>query len=100
MGFVETIQIIRDFVIIAGFLIVIVLVVILYRKITNILNLTGRIFQSVGDLSDAVSENLVEPVKSGTGLIFGVGKLVSFVLSLSGRAKRETKGKGEGGDGQ
>ena len=94
--FAETVGVIRDFVLIVIFLLAIIVLLVLYKKIAGVLDSAKRTLKSAEDVAAAVSEKVVGPAASGSGLAFGAGKLVGFVLGLSGKRRR----KGGKSDGQ
>ena len=77
---------IRDLLLLAILLVILVLVFSIYRKVSQALNSAGRILDNTEDIVNTVSENLVRPAASGSGVAFGLGKMIAF---LRGSKKRE-----------
>ncbi len=94
----ETIVTIRDIAIIvfslggAFFLLVLLLLVFgLYRKVSSLLNSARKTVKSVEEITTAVSDSLVKPATAGSGIAFGAGKLLSFLLGFRRGGKKNGK---------
>lgn len=94
LGVVETVAIIRDFLLIFVFLSVLIVTLLSYRKVSTILDSAKRTMISVEEVAETVSSRIVGPAASGSGAAFGLGKVAAFFLGLS----RRKKDKGKGGD--
>ena len=94
----ETIVTIRDIAIIVfvlgGSLVLLVsflLVFGLYRKVSSLLNSARNTVKSVEEITSAVSDSLVKPATAGSGIAFGAGKLISFLLGFRRGGKKNGK---------
>ena len=98
MGAAETIEVVRDFLLIFVFLSALIVMLLSYRKVSTILDSAKRTMVSVEEVAETVSSRIVGPAASGSGVAFGAGKVAAFFLGLRGRKKE--RGKGGDGDGQ
>lgn len=76
---------IRDLLILTILLVVLILVFSIYRKVSQALNSAGRILENTEDIVNTVSENIVRPASSGSGIAFGIGKMVAFLRGTKSR---------------
>ena len=88
----NTISIIRDVALIVILLLVTTILLFLYVKISKALNSVARTVNNLADIADALGAKIIAPAAAGSGLAFGAGKLVAFVLGFS------KKGKAKGGE--
>ena len=70
---------IRDLLLLAILLVILILVFSIYRKVTQALNSAGRILDNTEDIVNTVSENIIRPASSGSGVAFGLGKMFAFL---------------------
>ena len=94
----ETIVTIRDIAIIVfvlgGSLLLLVsllLVFGLYRKVSSLLNSARKTVKNIEEITSAVSDSFVKPAASGSGIAFGAGKLISFLLGFRKGGKKNGK---------
>ena len=94
----ETIGTIRDIIIIVfvlgGSLFLLVSVILLfrlYRKVSSLLSSVRKTIKNVEEITSAVSESFVKPATAGSGVAFGAGKLISFLLGFRKGGKKNGK---------
>ena len=87
----DILAIIRDSLLILVFLMILMLLVVTYRKLSAVLNSARKTLKNVEEVAAAVSGKIVGPATAGSGVAFGAGKLAAFVLGFS-RKKRKKKG--------
>ena len=92
--FAEIVGVIRDVLIILIFSLVLVVLLVIYRKTSKVLDSARRTMKNVEEMADAVANSVVGPAAAGSGLAFGAGKLAAFVLGLA--RKRRKGGKNDG----
>lgn len=68
----------RDLLLLTILLVILVLLISIYRKVSQALNSAGRILDNTEEIVNTVSENLVRPAASGSGFAFGLGKMIAF----------------------
>ena len=69
----------RDLLLLSILLIILILVFSIYRKVSQALNSAGRILDNAEEIVNTVSENIVRPASSGSGIAFGLGKMLAFL---------------------
>ncbi len=84
-GIAIYVGLVRDLLLLIILLVILVVVVLIYRKISRGLSSAGRILENTEEIVSAVSENIVKPASSGSGIAFGLGKIFAF---LSGMKKQ------------
>ena len=90
----EIIAVIRDIafiVLLLVMLVVAVVAVVLVRKVSSVLNSAKRTAKGVEDIMSTVSGSVVKPAAAGSGVAFGAGKILAFILGL-GRQKKKQGG--------
>lgn len=80
MDAAEIIAMIRDIALLVMIVVVTTAVIVIYVKLSKILNTAKRTLESVEGIISTVSEKLVAPAAAGSGLAFGVGKLAAFLF--------------------
>ena len=85
----EIIAVIRDIAFIVILLAVLVVAVVLVRKVSSVLNSAQRTAKGVEDMMSTVSGSVVRPAAAGSGVAFGGGKVLAFILGLSRRKKKQ-----------
>ena len=78
---------VRDLLLLTILLVILLLVFSIYRKVTQALNSAGRILDNTEEIVNTVSENIVGPASSGSGVAFGLGKVFAF---LRGAKKKDS----------
>ena len=99
MGAEELLAIIRDlalilFVCIAMLVVSIttILGLLLYRKISPILDSAKATAKQAEDLSSHIGEKVVKPLVGGSSFAFTTGQVAAFILGLSRRKGRRNNG--------
>ena len=85
----EIIAVIRDIAFIVLLLVTLVVALVLVRKVSSVLNSAKRTAKGVEDMMSTVSGSLVKPATAGSGVAFGAGKILAFILGLSRRKKKQ-----------
>ena len=76
---------VRDLLLLAILLFILILVISIYRKVSQALNSAGRILDNTEEIVNTVSENIVRPASSGSGVAFGIGKMIAFLRGTKSR---------------
>lgn len=76
---------VRDLLLLAILLVILILVISIYRKVSQALNSAGRILDNTEEIVNTVSENIVRPASSGSGVAFGIGKMIAFLRGTKSR---------------
>ena len=90
----EVVGIVRDVLLILVFLLAILILFVMWRKISSVLGSVSGTLRNVEEVADAVSSRFVKPAAAGSGIAFGIGKAAAFVRGMSGKKKRGGKGDG------
>ena len=85
----EIIAVIRDIAFIVLLLVTLVVAIVLVRKVSSVLNSAKRTAKGVEDMMSTVSGSVVKPAEAGSGVAFGAGKVLAFILGLGRRKKRQ-----------
>lgn len=72
--------IIRDVLFIFILLFVAGAIFFVYRKLASVLESVEGTLKSTREVADAISERFSEPTSSGTGFVYGVGKVLAFFM--------------------
>ena len=88
----EIIAVIRDIAFIVLLLVTLLIAVVLVSKVSSVLNSAKRTAKGVEDMMSTVSGSVVKPAAAGSGIAFGAGKILAFILGL-GRRKKKQGGK-------
>lgn len=81
------IGIIRDIVFLLLLVVLLVAAVFIFQKVSAILNSVKKTSQKIQAMTTTVSEKLVGPAAAGSGVAFGLGKLLAFVRGSSNKRK-------------
>ena len=76
----------RDIILLLLLLALLAAVLLTYRKVSQGISSVNRIVKTTEEMVTSVQDNLVGPASKGSGVAFGVGKVVAF---LRGRKKQE-----------
>ena len=76
----EIVALIRDVALLVMLVITTLAVIIIYFKLSSVLNTAKRTLESIEGIVSTVSEKLVAPAAAGSGLAFGFGKLAAFLF--------------------
>ena len=90
----EWIAVIRDIVFLVLLGVTLLAILTLYFKISSILSSAKRTLKAAEDIATTVSESVVGPAASGSGVAFGAGKAMAFLFGLSKRKKKGGKDDG------
>ncbi len=74
---------VRDLLLLTILLVILIVVLSIYKKISRGLNSAGRILENTEEIVNTVSENIVKPASSGSGVAFGLGKLFAFLRGMN-----------------
>jgi len=96
----EIIGIVRDVAFLLLLVIAILALLIIYRKVSKVLDSAKRIIEGAEDIVTTVANKVVAPAAAGSGLAFGTGKAAAFLLGLTRRKKSNRKRKGGRNDGE
>ena len=96
LSFQETVAVVRDIAFLSTFAVVILLALLMYWKVSRILDSARRAIDNVENITSLVSTNIAGPAAAGSGLASGAGKLAAFLFGLSGNRGS----KGEDSDGK
>ena len=80
---------VRDLLVLAILLVILIFVFSIYRKVSQALNSAGRILDNTEEIVNTVSENIVRPASSGSGVAFGLGKVIAFLRGSRKQKKGE-----------
>ena len=94
MSVAEIIAMTRDIVFLVLLVIAILATLALYSKVSKLLGSAKRTVKDAEDIFSAVSSKVVGPAAAGSGMAFGAGKLMAFLLGL--RKKKRKKGGTDG----
>ena len=92
----EIVGIVRDFILILAFLIAALVLLLIYRKLSSVLDSAGRTLKSAEELSSTISSKLAGPAGSGTGVASGAGKVAAFFVSFARRIMKKKRGDKDG----
>lgn len=85
----QTIAIVRDFVLIVAVSVAVTGSLLLFRKVSKVLDSLTATTDRVDDIVGTVSDRIIGPAAAGTGVAFGAGKLAAFILGFSRTRKKE-----------
>ena len=88
----EIIGIVRDVLFILLLAGALVFMLLVWRKVTSVLDSTKRAIKGAEDIFTTVSSKVVGPAAAGSGVAFGAGKIAAFVM---GFAKKRRRGGGD-----
>lgn len=84
---VEIVAFARDIIFLLLLLFVLIAVILLYSKVSSLLESVKRTAKSTEEMIATVNQNIAQPAASNSGVAFGVGKVVSFLLGFLKRKK-------------
>jgi hypothetical protein len=89
----EIIAMVRDIVLLVLLTVSIMVVLVLYFKISSVIDSAKRTMRDTEDIVTTVANRVVGRAVAGSGVAFGVGKVAAFLFGLSKRKRRQgTKG--------
>jgi hypothetical protein len=62
---------------------------LIYRKLSSVLDSAGRTLKSAEELSSTISSKLSGRKESGTGVASGAGKVAAFIFNFARRRKKK-----------
>ena len=80
---------IRDIVFLALLVVMTLAVLLIYVKVSKVMNMVRRTLEDIEGVVSTVSEKLVAPAAAGSGLAFGAGKVAAFLFGT--RRSKKTK---------
>ena len=90
----EWIALARDVVLLVLLMVMLLVILKLYFNISSVLGSAKRAVKAAEEIVTTVSGSVIGPVAAGSGVAFGAGKAMAFLMGLSKRRK-----KGESDDG-
>ncbi len=88
MGWTETVAVVRDIAIIASTLVTTLAVLIVFAKVTALVDSTKRIIKGVEDVTSTIA-GTVGPVGAGAGFLAGIARAAAPFISKSERPDPE-----------
>lgn len=85
---------VRDLLLLIILTVILIIVFTIYRKVSKALSSANRILENTEEMVNTVSENIVKPASSGSGVAFGLGKMIAFMRGARrSRSKEDGNGK-------
>jgi len=84
----EIVAFVRDVIFLLLLLFVLIAIILLYSKVSSLLESVKRTAKSTEEMIATLSENIAKPAASNSGVAFGVGKVLSFLLGFFRRKKK------------
>ena len=78
----DIVGVIRDFALIFVLLIALVFLLVVYKKVSSVLDSVRRTMNSAEEVAAAVSSGIVKPARRGSGVAFGAGKVAASIFGL------------------
>ena len=91
----EIVGIVRDFILILAFLIAALVLLLIYRKLSSVLDSARKTLKNAEELTTAISSKLAGPAGSGSGVASGAGKVAAFIFNFARRMKKKKKNGGD-----
>ena len=92
----EIVGVIRDIAFLLVLVVALLTIVIVYSKISSVLNSAKRTVEEAEDIVSTVAGRVVRPAVAGSGMVFGAGKVLSFFLGRSRKRRRKERGRSNG----
>ena len=86
----EIIGIVRDVLLILLLAVALLVVLIVWSKVSSVLDSTKRTIKGVESIVDTVSSKFAGPATAGSGVVFGARRVVSFLTGLAKRRRDTT----------
>jgi len=90
VSFAETVAVIRDFAFLVLIVVATLATLIVFFKVSALLNSTKRALRDAEDVVSTVSGRILGPAMASSRVAFGAGKILAFVLGL--RRKQQKRG--------
>ena len=91
----EIVALVRDILLLVLLAVALLIAVVVYSKVSTILNSVRRTIKETEAIIATVSEKVVGPAGGGSGIARAAGKTLSFLFGLSRRGRKERKNDGE-----
>ena len=91
----EIVALVRDIVLLVLLAMALLLVIVVYWKLSSILDSAKRTVKEAETIVTTLSEKVVGPAGGGSRMARGTGKTLSFLFGLLGRGRRGRKKDGE-----
>jgi type II secretory pathway component PulF len=92
LSVVTNVALIVGLVIEVAFLLLVLMAIAVVWKVSQVVSSAKRTIEDTQHIVSTVSDKVVRPAAAGSGVVFGVGRLLRFLLRRSNRDKRRTKG--------
>ncbi len=92
-AFADIIVVIRDFLVILLLVLVFVVLLCFYLKVSRLLDSMRRTTKSMEDVWKVISDGILGSASAGSGIAYGAGKVTAFLMGL----KPDKKKNGDGG---
>ena len=92
--FAQTLGIIRDFTLIIVSAIILIIVLITFRRVLKLLASFDNISEQVDGITTKFSQKFINPVTDGSKLGFGFGRFISFISGFKNADKKDDKSEG------
>ena len=91
----EIVALTRDIVFLVLVTVALLAILLLYRKISAVLDSARRTIKQTENIVTTVSGKVVGPAAAGSGIAFGAGKLAAFLGGFAGNKRKGGKNNGE-----
>ena len=80
---------VRDILLLVLLAVALIALVVVFSKISQLLNTVKDTAESVQEAVNTISEKVVEPTASNAGVMRGIGGFFGFILGMGRRRKQE-----------
>ena len=98
MSVVEDVALSLGLVIEVVFLLFLLMAMGVVWKVSKVLSSAKRTLEDTQNIVSAVSDKVVGPAAAGSGALFGVGRVMRFLLRRSTKGRRRAKGAKNNGE--
>ena len=77
----------RDIILLLLLFAILLMVLFIYRKISQTISSVNRIIKNTEEIVSTVSDSIARPAAAGSGVAFGLGKAVAFFRGLRSSRK-------------
>ncbi len=81
--------ILRDILLFALLLVLLVGALIVVKKLSALINEAQKVVTNTREMIETLTENVVEPAASNSGMAYGAGKVGAFLLGLRKNKRRK-----------
>ena len=92
---IQILAVTRDILVIIVMLVAVVLVFRIWQITSEILNSTRSLMKNAEEMVDTVCNSIVGPAKAGSGVIFEIGKLASYIIGITKKGSKGGKDHGK-----